>query len=354
MQVETSAYCWTPTAEQIADANLTRFLKRCDLPDYPALLDFAARDLAGFTDAIVEVLDVRWDRRASQTLDLSRGRPFARWFADAGFNAAANCLDRHVDRGRGNDEALVWEGDDGTTRRYTFAELRDAVAQLASTLVRLGVGRGDTVAIFMPLLPETAIALLAIAYAGAIAVPAFSGYGPEALRTRLVDAGAKVLLTVDGASRRGRPVPTKTIADEALAEAPSVEHVLVFRRLGIEVPMKTGRDLDWADAVAQGDAAFPYARTSANDPALLLYTSGSTGKPKGVVHVHAGFPIKNMIDQHLCMDVRANDRMLWFTDMGWMMGPFLVFGALGLGATVVLYEGTPDYPAPDRLWEVCA
>ncbi len=354
MQAATSPYRWTPSAEQIAEANLTHFLRRLNLPDYQSLLAYAASDLPGFTDAIVDVLDVHWDRRPSQTLDRSRGRPFARWFPDAGYNAAANCLDRHVARGRGASEALVWEGDDGAVRRYTFAALREAVARLASTLVRFGVGRGDTVALFMPLIPETAIALLAIGYAGAIAVPTFSGYGPQALRMRLVDARAKVLLTVDGASRRGRPVMMKPIADEALTEAPSVEAVLVFRRLEIAVPMQSGRDHDWSDAVAEGDSTFPYVRTSANDPYLLLYTSGSTGKPKGVVHVHAGFPMKNMIDQHLSMDVRVADRMLWFTDMGWMMGPFLVLGGLGLGASIVLYEGAPDYPAPDRLWHVCA
>ncbi len=225
---------------------------------------------------------------------------------------------------------------------------------MAGALRELGVGRGDTVGIFMPLLPETAIGLLAIAYLGAIAVPAFSGYGPDALASRLADAKAKVLLTVDGVSRRGKGVATKSIVDDALRNAPSVRSVLVFDRVGVEVPMQSGRDFSWRERTAAATPLATYERTSANDQVMLLYTSGSTGKPKGANHVHAGFPLKCMIDQHLCMDVKPGDRMLWFTDMGWMMGPFLVFGSLGLGASIVLYEGTPDYPTPDRLWNICA
>ena len=354
LNVAEPAYRWTPTPEQIERANLTAYLRRAGLSDYAAAVAWAAREPAAFTQSIVEVLDLRWGHEPTQILDLSRGKPFARWFPDASFNAPANALDGNIARGRGAAEALVWEGEDGAVRRYTFTELRDAVVRLAATLRRFGVVKGDTVGIFMPLIPETAIALLAIGYAGAIAVPAFSGYGPQALASRLVDARAKVLLTVDGVLRRGKPVATKTLADEALAEAPTVQTVLVYRRARLEVPMQPGRDHDWETAVAQGDGAFDYERTAANDPYLLLYTSGSTRKPKGALHVHAGFPLKNMIDQHLCMDVRPGDRMLWFTDMGWMMGPFLVLGALGLGATIVLYEGTPDYPQPDRLWALCA
>jgi acetyl-CoA synthetase len=345
---------WVPTAEQIAGANLTAFLAAAGVADYPALLDAVKADLDGFYERLVRRLDLRWDRPWDRVLDASRGIPFATWFPGAQFNAAANCLDRHVDAGRGADTALIWEGEDGSVRRLSFAGLRDEVARLAAALTELGVGPGDTVGIFMPLLPETAIGLLAIAYIGAIAVPAFSGYGPDALATRLADARAKVLLTVDGVSRRGKGVAVKAVVDDALRSAPSVRSVLVFDRTGIDVPMQSGRDYAWRERTAAATPATSYARTSANDQIMLLYTSGSTGKPKGANHVHAGFPLKCMIDQHLCMDVKPGDRMLWFTDMGWMMGPFLVFGALGLGATIVLYEGTPDFPAPDRLWKICA
>jgi acetyl-CoA synthetase len=195
---------------------------------------------------------------------------------------------------------------------------------------------------------------LAVGRIGAIAVPAFSGYGAPALATRLADAGAKVLLTADGVPRRGKTVRMKDVADAAVAQAPSVRHVLVYRRTGAEIPWTDGRDLDWSTTVAREPDHIEAERTEADTPYLLLYTSGSTGKPKGAVHGHAGFPVKVQIDQFLCFDVKPGDRMLWFTDMGWMMGPFLVLGALGLGASIVLYEGTPDYPAPDRLWDVVA
>ena len=163
-----------------------------------------------------------------------------------------------------------------------------------------------------------------------------------------------MLLTVDGASRRGKHVEVKSVVDDALHNAPSVQAVLVFCRAGLDIPMRAGRDHWWHERTAAATPVTTYLRTSSNAQIMLLYTSGSTGKPKGANHVHAGFPLKCMIDQHLCMDVKPGDRMLWYTDMGWMMGPFLVFGALGLGASIVLYEGTPDFPAPDRLWEICA
>jgi acetyl-CoA synthetase len=345
---------YVPTPEAIAAANITAFARTLGVEGYAGVAAAAAADLPGFYEKLLATLDLRWDRPWSQIVDLTRGKPFATWFPGAGFNATANAVDRHVDAGRGHDEALVWEGEDGAVRRFTFAELRDAIARLGTVLRAAGVGHGDRVGIFMPLIPETAIGLLAIAYIGAIAVPAFSGYGPDALSARLADAGAKVLLTVDGVLRRNKPVNMKVIADDALRAVPSVTTVLVYDRAGIDVPMHAGRDVRWRDAVAAAAPLSTYERTSANDRVMLLYTSGSTGKPKGVNHVHGGFPVKCMIDQHLCMDVKPGDRMLWYTDMGWMMGPFLVFGALGLGASIVLYEGTPDFPGPDRLWHICS
>jgi acetyl-CoA synthetase len=345
---------WIPSPEQVANANVTAFIAELGLAGHDALLAEAKRDLAGFSERLIRRLDLHWDAPWSTVLDLSRGKPFARWFPGARYNAAANCLDRWIARGFGAAEALVWEGEDGSERSYSFADLRDAVARLGAVLRELGVRHGDRVGIFMPLIPETAIGLLAIAYVGAIAVPAFSGYGPDALATRLADAGATVLLTVDGVTRRGKPVVMKTVADDALAQTPTVRHVLVYPRIGIDVPMRAGRDRSWTEAIANAEPLATYERTDANDRVMLLYTSGSTGKPKGANHVHAGFPLKCAIDQHLCMDVKPGDRMLWFTDMGWMMGPFLVFGSLTLGASIVLYEGTPDYPHPDRLWSICA
>ena len=345
---------YIPTAAAVASANMTAFAEMLGVDGYRGLTDAAAADLPGFYEALVAAIGLRWDTPPSAILDRSRGKAFATWFPGAKFNAAAQCLDTQIGAGRAHDEALVWEGEDGSVRRFTFAELRDAVARLASVLRERGVAYGDRVGIFMPLVPETAIGLLAIAYIGAIAVPAFSGYGPDALATRLADSAAKVLLTVDGVLRRNKPVNMKAVADDALRDVPGVTTVIVFARAGIDVPMQEGRDIDWHGAVAAATPVTTYEKTSANDRVMLLYTSGSTGKPKGVNHVHGGFPVKNMIDQYLCMDVNPRDRMLWYTDMGWMMGPFLVFGALGRGAAIVLYEGTPDFPAPDRMWKLCS
>jgi acetyl-CoA synthetase len=345
---------WLPSPERVAAANLTQFARVLGVDGYAGLTAAAAADLPGFYERLVAALDLRWDEPWTAVLDRSRGAALATWFPGARLNAAANCLDRHVDAGRGSDEAVIWEGEDGSVRRFTFAALRDAVARLGAVLRASGVGPGDTVGIFMPLIPETVIGLLAIGYIGAIAVPAFSGYGPDALAARLADARAKALLTVDGVLRRNKPVDMKGVADDALRSAPTVTTVLVYERTGVATPMTAGRDRSWSEAVAAVTPLDTYERTSANDRIMLLYTSGSTGKPKGVNHVHGGFPLKNMIDQYLCMDVNPHDRMLWYTDMGWMMGPFLVFGALGRGAAIVLYEGTPDFPGPDRLWKICS
>ncbi len=345
---------WSPTPEQIENANVTGFMRATDAASLEALWASARADIGAFYDRLVRHIGLAWFKPYDRVLDLSRGNAFARWFVGGSYNATFNCVDKHVDAGRGASVALIWEGEEGAVRSFTFAELRDATARLGSALRSLGVQRGDTVGLYMPLLPETAIALLAIGRIGAVAVPAFSGYGAPALATRLADARAKVLLTVDGVPRRGKPVRMKDVADEAVRDVPSIEKVVVFRRTGADVPWNDARDVDWAHLVADRSADLAPIETDANDPYLLLYTSGSTGKPKGAVHGHAGFPVKVQIDQFLCFDVKPGDRMLWFTDMGWMMGPFLVLGALGLGATIVLYEGTPDYPAPDRLWETVA
>jgi acetyl-CoA synthetase len=347
-------HVWAPAPEHIENANITSFMRAQNIGSLEALWDFARADIAAFYDRLVKHIGLSWLEPYKETLDLSRGIPFAKWFVDGKYNASENCLDKHVRQGRGAQAALIWEGEDGSVRAFSFDQLLDEICRLAFTLKGLGVGAGDTVGIFMPLLPETAIALLAIGRIGAIAVPAFSGYGATALATRLADARAKVLLTADGVLRRGKVVSMKETADAALADAPSVEKVLVFRRTGGAIPWTDGRDVDWSEAVKSAPTQLSPSMTGSNQPYLLLYTSGSTGKPKGAVHGHAGFPVKVQIDQYLCFDVKPGDRMLWFTDMGWMMGPFLVLGALGLGAAIVLYEGTPDYPGPDRLWEIVA
>jgi acetyl-CoA synthetase len=350
---EPAAFTWQPTAHDIARANITRFMRLMRADTLEELWELARRDIASFYGRLVEQLGLAWFTPPATTLDLSRGAPFARWFVGASYNASYNCLDRHIAAGRGADPAVLYESENGTSTMLTFEALLAEVSKLCGLLSDLGIRRGDTVGMYMPLVPEAAIALLAIGRVGAIAVPAFSGYGAAALATRLGDAKATLLLTADGTWRRGTFVDMKHIADQA-CDAAGIGRAVVLRHAQSPCAWNEKRDVDWHAATFGQPQFFEAERTGANEPYLLLYTSGSTGKPKGAVHGHAGFPVKAQIDQYLCFDVTPGDRMLWFTDMGWMMGPFLVLGALGLGAAIVLYDGTPDYPHVGRLWEVCA
>ncbi len=348
-----AVFTWQPTPEVYENANITQFMREVGVSSLEALWEFARSDIAGFYDKLVARLGLAWFLPYDTTLDTSRGIPLARWFVGGSYNASYGCLDRQVQAGRGAAPAIIWEAENGMTRTLTFEQLLREVSRLSGALRSLGVGKGDTVGIFMPLLPETAAALLAIGRIGAIAVPAFSGYGADALATRLGDAKAKLLLTVDGSYRRGHFVDMKKTADAASATVSSIRNLLVLRHAKAIVGWDAARDVDWHAATHAQPDFVEAERTDANDPYLLLYTSGSTGKPKGAVHGHAGFPVKAQIDQFLSFDIKPNDRMLWYSDMGWMMGPWLVLGALGLGAAAVLYDGTPDYPHPDRLWQVC-
>ncbi len=234
---------------------------------------------------------------------------------------------------------MIWEGDDGATRQLTYRELWEQTNQLAGALAALGVGKGDRVGIFMPMLPETAIATFAVSKLGAIYIPIFSGYGAESVATRLRDAGAKTLITVDGFYRRGKIVPLKETADAAVAGVDSLESVIVFRRTGADGSLDSGpRSLVARDRPGSATER-ETERTDAEDPFMIIYTSGTTGRPKGALHTHDGFPIKATQDIAHCFDVQADDTLLWFTDLGWMMGPWAIIGTLTLGATLVLYRG---------------
>ncbi len=253
----------------------------------------------------------------------------------------------------------MWEGEDGAVRALTNAELRSEVQRAARGFAALGVAPGDRVGIYLPMLPETVVAVLALGLLRAIYTPIFSGYGAAAVASRLADCGARLLVTADGFLRRANAVRLKDVADEAVAATPSVERVVVLRRLGERldpVPWTDGRDVDWDAAMAGADDGPPLdvPATDPETPYMLIYTSGTTGRPKGAVHVHGGFPIKGAQDLAHCFDLRPGETLFWFTDLGWMMGPWAISGALLLGARLVIYEGTPDFPGPDRLWSIVA
>lgn len=344
---------WTPDPDVVADSNLRRFMDRHDLADLSALRTRAASDVAWFWEAVLDDLDIEFYDPYDQIVDLSKGIERPAWCVNGSMNIVHNLLDKWQGTPAEDRAALRWEGEDGATRTLTYGELHRRVCRCANALRDLGLGRGDRIGLFMPMTPEIVIAFLAIAKIGGVLLPLFSGYGVGALVTRLQGAEADALFTADGFARRGRPIDMKETADEAVAQCPTVEHVIVHRHLGRDdTPMTTGRDRFWADFVAGHDPEARTARTGADDPVMVIYTSGTTGPPKGTVHTHCGFPIKGAQDMYHPMDLKPGETMYWMSDMGWMMGPWLVFGTLTVGATMVLYDGAPDHPDPGRLWRL--
>jgi acetyl-CoA synthetase len=301
---------------------------------------------------MVDDIGVEWTHRFDVAMDTSLGLPWTRFWVGGRLNLAHNAVTRWARRAP-ERIAVVWEGDDGATREWTYAELERETAYAASVLHGLGVRRGDSVGLCLPMIPETVSLFLACAWLGAIVVPLFSGYGAGAIVSRLRDCDAKVLVIVDGFRRRGAIVRMKAVADEAAAQLPSLQHILVVPRIGeTSTALQPERDIRF-DPMPDDFSTGPHVvDTEADAPFMIIYTSGTTGRPKGTVHVHGGFPVKATQDMAHCFDVGEQDRLLWFTDIGWMMGPWAICGALSIGATLVLFDGVPDHPGPDRLWSV--
>jgi acetyl-CoA synthetase len=345
---------WEPSPEVIARSRLKRFMAKHGIETFAELLKRADEDIEWFWDAAIKDIDIAFYRHYDKVVDLSEGKPFAKWWIGGRMNIVQSCLDRYRDSKLNKKLAIIWEGEPGDVRKLTYGELDRQVCKLAGVMRRLGVRPGDRVGIFMPMCPEVAISVLATAKIGAVIIPLFSGYGPEAIASRLNDGEAKLLICADGFYRRGKVVPMKETADKALVSCPTVTRVLMHRRVVREVPWTHGRDYVWEVVVDDEADHAPTHELDPEDPLMLIYTSGTTGKPKGTVHVHGGFPIKTAQDMAHCFDVGTDDTIFWYTDIGWMMGPWLIFGSLILGATMVLYEGTPDYPAADRLWRMVA
>jgi acetyl-CoA synthetase len=346
---------WNPTPQSIDNANLTRFMRQHGISDFQALMKRSTEDVAWFTDAVLKFLDIQFYEPYLKVVDLSEGIQFPKWCVDGMMNIVHNCVDKWTmdDRRRAMD-AVMWEGEEGITRTLTYEQLYKEVNKTANALRSLGLGKGDAVGLFMPMTPEIVIALLAVAKIGGIILPLFSGYGAGAIVSRMLDADAKALFAADGAFRRGKAVEMKSIADEAVEQIPTLKHMIVLKRTGQPIKMKEGRDHWWHELMeGQSDKA-ETEKTSAEDPLMIIYTSGTTGKPKGALHTHCGFPVKAAQDMAFGTDVHQGDVIYWMTDMGWMMGPWQVFGSLLLGATMFLYDGAPDFPAPNRLWELAA
>ena len=317
----------------------------------PAIYERAAADLEGFWAEEAATLD--WFKPWDRVLDWEP--PFAKWFEGGQLNVSVNCLDRHVAAGKGERVAFYWEGEPGDRRVLTYADLLAEVCRCANALRELGVGRGDRVAIYMPMIPEMPIAMLACTRIGAPHTVVFGGFSAEALSDRLNDSAAKVVVTADGGFRRGKPSGLKVNVDAALATAPSVEKVLVARRTGQDVTMAEGRDVWWDDLVARQAATSEPERMESEDMLYLLYTSGTTAKPKGILHTTAGYLLGVATTHRYVFDVKPDDVYWCAADAGWVTGhSYIVYGPLANGTTGVLYEGTPDFPDPGRWWEIVA
>ena len=345
-----SGFVWTPGAEDIERANVTRLMRAHGIDTLQELTARSVDDVAWFWDAVVSDLDIEFSTPYERVVDLSRGPEWATWFVGGRTNLARQCVDRWAERDP-DAVAVVWEGEDGVVRQSTFAELRRLTDGVASVLLGLGVEPGDRVALFLPMAVETVAALMACSKIGAVWVPIFSGFGPDAVAARIADAGCEVVVTANATLRKGAAVPMKRVADLAASRAGCVRQQVVWMRLPDEpTEMTDGRDVAWP--TPSGDDAPIDATPLDNEhPLFIGYTSGTTGRPKGAVHVHGGFLVKIAEEVAYQVDLRRGERLHWATDLGWIMGPWEIVGSLALGATVVLTEGSPLHPAPDRLMQ---
>lgn len=340
---------WRPRSAVSNQSRAMQFASSHGITSSSQLARRAIDDPEWFWDAVCKELDIVWTHPYKRVLDLDRGIEWPAWFPGGRMNYVTSAVDRHLAR-RAGSIALRWEGDDGATLALTFQELAIEVNKFANGLQAIGVTNGTRVGIYLPMLIETAVALLACGKLGAEIVPIFSGFGADAAATRIADASVTHLITSDGFRRRGRVIELKPVADRAAELAGCIERIVVVNHVGADIPWDSSRDSWWTDLTADAPEQFKAADTAADTPYMIIYTSGTTGRPKGAVHVHAGFPIKAAQDLAFPFDLRQDEVLCWLTDIGWMMGPWAIIGGLIAGASVLLYEGAPDYPEPDRLW----
>lgn len=341
---------WVPPPGSVEKTRTWELMQRHSIDSFEELLE-RSLDPEWFYPAVIEHLELEWPVPYQAVLDTSEGVPWTRWFVGGRTNLTHLAVDRWATGDHADEPALIWDGEDGSSRVFTFRELAEQVSRVASGLHDRGISEGDVVTIYTPMIPEAVIAILATVRIGAIAAPAFSGFGAEALAERLQIGKAKAVVCADGQLRAGRQVAMKPIVDAAVEMSPSVKIVIVVPRLGTEVAMTPGRDVTW-DEIAAADEMPDMPLFSPETPCLLAFTSGSSGRPKGAVHCHGRLPYRMPIEMAYNFDVRPGDRVLWVSDMGWIMGPGILIGALTVGAAFVMVEGAFDYPSPDRLWKV--
>ena len=334
---------WVPDEDTLKSLRLVQWIRELNLSDYDAFYQKSIQEPEWFWEAAEKELGNVWKKPYEVVMNLDNGIPHPRWYVGGECNLVDTALTKWAKTDR---LAIRWEDEQGNTRAYSYAELDEWVSRVASGLQKAGIQKGDRITLFMPMIPEATVSILAAAKIGAIISPIFSGYAEEALKTRVHAAGAKMIITVDSFLRRCKRVGMLQTVQSALPELNDVETIVVVGGKELEAPF-----IEWSRLETNGFLQESAAMKS-DDPFMLIYTSGTTGKPKGTVHTHAGFPIKAAIDARIAMDLVEGDKLLWVTDMGWMMGPFQLFASLMNGATMVMYDGVPDYPDPDRLWKL--
>lgn len=344
---------WEPSPDIARQTTMAAFLRRHNLADLDALLARADAEPLWYWNALLEFFEIRFDKPYTDVVDLSKGIEWPKWCVGGTTNVALNCLDKHRDTPIWQKPAIIWEGEDKAQRSWSYEELNAEVSRVASVLQSRNVKIGDVVGIYMPMIPEAAAAFLAIAKIGAIALPLFSGFGPQPISERLRDAEATAVLTVDVSRRRGKLVSMKETLDQAVDTVPSVHTVMVLVREFAGQLASSPRDVRWPSA-SDDLAEVPTQIVDAETPVMLMYSSGTTGKPKGTVHTHCGVLAKNALDLGLCVDLKSTDRLLWMSDMGWIVGPKIIISSTLLGATLVIAEGTPDWPHDARMWQIAA
>jgi acetyl-CoA synthetase len=352
---EHQSVAWQPSEDVIKRARLTEFMRQTGTQTFDEVYQRSIDDVEKFTADVLQFLDIKFDPPYEKLLDTSKGIEWAQWCKGGGLNITEMCLDRWQAGETKDQPAVIWEGEDGKTGQVTYAELLNQVENCGAGLRANGLGKGDAIGIHLPMAIETVVALLAIDRIGAIAVPVFSGYGIDAIASRLNAVKAKALFTCDGFYRRGKFFNAFEIAEQAIANSPTVKNVFVVKGSSESISYHLSSIIysEFDELCKSGDKTSPEP-TLAEDPLIILYTSGTTGVPKGIAHTHCGFPIKAAQDMAFGTDVGRGTRISWYTDLGWMMGPWLIYGALINGATIVIYDGAPDFPAPDRMWEFCA
>ncbi|MGI0085962.1 MAG: AMP-binding protein, partial [Nitrososphaerales archaeon] len=338
-------FVWTPSAERVARSNLKRLMDAQDIRSFEDLRLKSIRDPEWFWDAVARDLEIEWFNPYSRVLDVSDGIQWARWFAGGKINIAHNCVDKHLSSSA-NNIALISESEDSLeSRKLTYAELGELTNQIANTLVDdFKLTRGDKVGIYLPMTPEAVASFLAVAKIGGVVVPIFSGYGAQAISTRLEDCESKAIITADRFFRRGKEVKMAELAREAALLSSTVRSILVYETSKDQMdtnPSDKLKTFSWKRVLSKS-REFNAQVMNSEDPFMIIYTSGTTGKPKGAVHVHGGFQVKIAEEVAYQADLHERDILFWFTDLGWIMAPWEIVGALSLGGTVLIYDGAPD------------